>query len=87
MREFTSEDVRYHSGSYGRIYADVADLVYAPLPWQRAGLQQTASGYGGKLTTDKKIHYCGRLYRLYATCYSNAASVWFTVKGVRIYVS
>src|SRR5437868_7714124 len=84
VKEFTSKDVRYHPGSYGRIYADPGDLVNCPLPWQRAGLQQTASGYGARLTTDKKINYGGRLYRLYATCYSNAASVWFTVKGVRI---
>lgn len=55
--------------------------------WMKRGLQQTATGYGRKLNTGRKIAYNGREYRLYATCYSNNASVWFTVQGKKIYVS
>ena len=82
MKQFTDADL-----SNGRIYADHADLVDAQPAWMKAGLQQTASGYGARLNTGRKIHFNGKLYRLYATCFSNAASVWFTVRGQRIHVS
>jgi len=82
MKIFTEQDVRNNT-----IIATQADLLYEPLGWQKMGLQQTASGYGGKLTNVYKINFNGRLYRLYTTCYSNVGSVWFTVKGRKIYVN
>ncbi len=63
------------------------DLIYDPLTWQEDGLQQTASGYGRKLTTHWKIEYMGRKYRVYCTCISNAGSCWFVARGHRIGVS
>ena len=86
-KEFSEKDVEGLGSDYPRIYLDRSDLIDAPMRWHRQGLQQTASGYGGKLTTSHKIRYCGRAYRLYATCCGNASSVWFTAKGKRIYVS
>ena len=71
----------------GRIFADGADLIEAPMWWHLRGLTQTATGYGRKLNTGRKINFNGRAYRLYATCFSNNASVWFTVRGVKISVS
>lgn len=82
LRKFTAADVTNE-----HLYVDRADLVEEPLPWQTAGLQQTASGYGAKLTMPYKIHYEGKLYRLYCTQYSNVGTVWFKVKGKTIYVS
>ena len=64
-----------------------SDLVYTPLDWQKQGLQQTASGYGRKLTMPHKVSFNGKLYRLYCTIFSNAGSVWFTAKGNKIFVS
>ncbi len=87
MKTFTKRDVNSPDSEYPRIYCEISDLVDDPPDWMKQGLQQTASGYGRRLNTGRKIHYCGRLYRLYATCYSNVASVWFTVKGVKIYVN
>jgi hypothetical protein len=66
---------------------DQDDLKYWPLDWQKRGLWQTASGYGARLTTHWKICFEGRFYRLYATCRSNAASLWFVTKGRKIFVS
>lgn len=83
MKHFTSADLIRDNHI---IIELTADLIDAPLPWQKQGLQQTASGYGRKLTSSRKISYNGKAYRLYATCYSNAASHWFTCKGQRIYV-
>ena len=61
-------------------------LIYSPLPWQKRGLQQTASGYGAKLTSCYKIKYNNRLYRVYHTCYSNSSSAWFVAKGQKRYL-
>ena len=70
-----------------KIYADTTDLIDDPLPWQKRGLQQTASGYGSKLTSCYKINFEGKLYRLYVTQYSNAGSTWFRVRGRKIFVN
>lgn len=82
-KNFTNADLVNND----HLYVDRDDLVNAPLWYHLQGLQQTASGYGAKLTHSSKISFNGRLYRLYTTIYSNAGSVWFTTKGKRIYVS
>ncbi len=80
---FTDADVTESN----HIYADRTELVDAPLWWHLRGLSQTASGYGRKLTTPHKINFNGKLYRIYCTCFSNAGSCWFTVKGRKLFVS
>lgn len=62
------------------------DRIESPLWWHRGGLQQTATGYGSKLTTPYKIPYNGRLYRIYAICYSNVASHYITVMGQKLFL-
>lgn len=48
-----------------------------PLPWQVAGLSQTASGYGRKLTSRQvAILPDGRRRRVYVTIFSNAGTAW-----------
>lgn len=84
MKLFTEADVR--DGQFPRILTVREELVYDPPEWMKRGLQQTASGYGKRLNTGLKINYCGKLYRIYATCFSNVASCWFTVRGRKIYV-
>ena len=56
------------------------------LPWQKQGLQQTASGYGSKLVTPYKIRYAGRWRRVYAVCWSNSGTAYITVNGENIFV-
>jgi len=87
MRQFTDADVVQHGNGYERIYADRADLVVDEPAWMKRGLTQTASGYGKKLNSGLKIHFNGRLYRLYTTIYSNNGITWFTAKGRKICVS
>ena len=65
---------------------DREQLTVAPLAWQSQGLQQTASGYGRRLTTQYKAPFNGRLYRVYCTQFSNAGSFWFEAQGVRYYI-
>jgi hypothetical protein len=49
---------------------------------------QGADGYGSKITTHRMLRFWGdsRLRRVYATCYSNAASHWIIYKGERLYI-
>jgi hypothetical protein len=60
--------------------------VYKPLTWQRQGLQQTASGYGNKLTSSYVARFVDdratvRERRIYVTQYSNAGTAWIIVGG------
>lgn len=88
MKTFTQKDVsEFGNGNYRKIFASREDLVHCPLEWQKLGLQETVSGYGAKLTTQEKISFEGKLYRIYATQFSNAGSVWFKYKGNKIFIS
>lgn len=51
------------------------------LPWQKRGLQYTASGYGTRIPTRWIVNYAGRTRRVYCTIYSNAGSCWIVVDG------
>jgi hypothetical protein len=82
---YTIADVRGPAG-HRHIDAPAETLEHSPLPWMARGLSETASGYGGHLTTTYKIHYCGRLYRVYCMCYSNSGTCYITVKGETIYI-
>ena len=86
MKSFSDSDITT-SGGYERIAADRADLIEAPTEWQKAGLQETASGYGSRLNSGLKINFNGRLYRLYATIWSNSGTLWFRSRGRKIIVS
>jgi len=89
MKLFTDKDVIHHGAiaGAGSLVTSRGDLIDSPLDWQKRGLQQTATGYGSKLTTTWKINFNGKIRRLYATCFGNAASVWFKVQGRTIYVN
>lgn len=54
-----------------------------PLPWQRAGLSQTASGYGARLTSTRVVKIPGdwRTFRIYVTIFSNSGTAWIRRAG------
>lgn len=84
MREFMETDLN----NSGAIDIDGReDLIFDPPAWMRAGLSETASGYGKRLNTGYKIRFEGRTYRLYTTIFGNAGSVWFKTRGRTIHVS
>jgi hypothetical protein len=62
------------------------DFIDAPMWYHNKGLLQTATGYGSKLNTGKKALVGDKAYRVYATCFSNCASLYIIIKGVKIYV-
>jgi hypothetical protein len=85
-KDFTIQDVIVKGYDYHKIITSTDDLIQEPLPWQKKGLQQTASGYGSKLTSSYKILFEGKRYRIYTTIWSNSGSSWFKYKGKKIYV-
>jgi hypothetical protein len=58
-----------------------------PLWWHKAGLTQTQTGYGKRLTSSLVVRLAdGRTRRVYITCYSNAGSGWVVLDGRTQYV-
>ena len=67
-----------------RITVEKDELVESPLWFHRRGLMQTATGYGRKLTTEWKLRYNGRLYRIYCCIFSNSGTYYICSKGKEI---
>ncbi len=86
MKQFTEVDVKRPESEYPKIYCDKSELVLDQPRCMQQGLQETAGGYGARLNSGLKIHYNGRLYRIYVTRYGNAGSSWFVSKGRKIWV-
>jgi hypothetical protein len=62
------------------------DLIVKELYWQKLGLQQTATGYGSKLSTRYMLKIGNRLYRVYCACYSNSGSCYIIKKGKMLHL-
>jgi len=63
------------------------EIVDVPLWWQRAGLSQTASGYGAKLNSGRVVKLRdGRTRRIYITQFSNIGSAWIILDKKRLYL-
>lgn len=57
------------------------------LDWQRQGLQETATGYGYRLTTRYMLETPdGVRRRVYAICYSNCASLYVKIKKQNVFL-
>jgi hypothetical protein len=87
MKHFNETDVVNNGAGLERIAADRDDLIDDPPAWMKHGLQETASGYGKRLNSGLKISFCGRVYRIYVTIFSNSGTAWFKTRGRRIIVS
>jgi len=70
--------------SYRSLPVKESDFVNDPLWYHKQGLMQTATGYGSKLTTERKLKFNGREYRVYCSCFSNVGTVYIIVKGEKI---
>ena len=67
----------------------IQDWKLDPVP--RRGMMQLLpgqgpDGYGRKISTDRKIKVDDRWYRVYAICFSNAASHYIIKGGKNLYV-
>lgn len=73
------------------VYLDdmiAGELEYkeALLWWQKKGLMYTATGYGKKIPTTRKVKYNNRWYRVYCMIYSNAGSIYIVSEGEKLYI-
>lgn len=62
------------------------EFCWRPTAWQLQGLHETATGYGARLNSGYKVHYAGKLRRVYAVCYSNCASYYVLIAGARVFL-
>ena len=63
------------------------EYVDRPLAWHLAGRQQTASGYGKRLTSSRCVRLAdGRIRRVYVSQWANAGTAWIIVDGRRLIV-
>lgn len=63
---------------------DVDHYEDKPLEFHKRGLQETASGYGMRLTSARvAVLKDGRKRRVYVTQFSNAGTAWIHLDGVR----
>ena len=56
------------------------------LPWQKAGLSFTATGYGRKIPTSKVLYLFGRRYRIYVCQISNAGTAYIVYQGEKVII-
>jgi hypothetical protein len=73
-----------HTAPNGVTYLDQPyDQRIKLLPWQRAGLTYTATGYGRKIPSRWQIRIKGesRWRRVYVTQYSNTGTTWIRYRG------
>lgn len=73
--------VEYLKHSDGSYYDLEKDGIDKPLWWHLKGLQQTATGYGRKLSTSKMVKYNNRLHRVYCCIFSNIGTCYIISKG------
>ena len=74
-------------GTRDSFCTEAVEARESPLWWQLQGLQQTASGYGRKLTTTRMVRYLGRWHRVYVACWSNNGTAYIIARGERITVT
>lgn len=65
----------------------ITDAKVVETWWQKQGLQQTASGYGKKLTTRYMLQIDGkRWHRVYTMQFSNAGSCYVLIGGQTFFI-
>jgi hypothetical protein len=78
--------------TFTQIRGELEYLIYPAhlhtdmLPWQTAGRQYTATGYGSKIPTTQVIYLAGRKYRVYCRIYSNIGTCYIMFQGRQVIV-
>ena len=76
MRAYIHTKARRADGTFDCYLTQEAEVKEKPLPWQLAGLQYTASGYGARIPTRYMVRYNGRWRRVYCITYSNNGTLF-----------
>ena len=78
--------VQYGQGD-GPFKTERVTFKVEELAHHKAGLQYTATGYGGKIPTIYKIQVQGRWRRVYSRCFSNVSSEYVIINGTETRVT
>lgn len=76
MKAYIHTKARRADGTFDSFLTQGVDVKEKPLPWQLAGLQYTASGYGARIPTPYMVRYNGRWRRVYCITYSNNGTLF-----------
>ena len=79
--------LQHGAGTSGPFRTESVPVKVQELPWQKAGLTWTATGYGARIPTRYMVQYNGRWRRVYAACYGIAASHYIGRGESRLSVS
>lgn len=89
----SNQQIQYVPGEINQDYVIVKNDKTMPksalrTPWGLYLPGQNVDGYGSKITTDLMLQFTGekKRYRIYATCFANAASHWIIWKGEKLYL-
>ena len=74
--------LQHGAGTSGPFRTESVPVKIEELPWQKAGLTWTATGYGQKIPTRYMVQFNGRWRRVYAFQISNAGTL-FIGKNLR----
>lgn len=80
FKKFTIEDIDRPDSDLKRIFLQKEEVIDSPLPCHKQGPAFNSSGYGKKIPTPYKIHFEGKLYRIYVSVFGNAGSAWIQTK-------
>ncbi len=68
--------LQHNTGTSGPFLTEKLEAIVKLLPFQKMGLQFTATGYGSKIPTRYMVQYNGKLRRVYCRIYSNAGTCY-----------
>lgn len=80
MRAYIHTKARRADGTFDSFLTQEFEIKEKPLPWQLAGLQYAASGYGARVPTTYMVRYNGRWRRVYCRIYSNVGGLFIGKK-------
>ena len=63
-------------GTMDSFHTESVPAKEAPTAWQLLGLQETATGYGKRLTTRYMVQHRGKWRRVYCCIYSNIGTCY-----------
>lgn len=72
--------LQHGAGTTGPFLTESVPVESRLLPWQKAGLSYTASGYGAKIPTQYRVRWLGRWRRVYCRIYSNSGTLYIATK-------
>lgn len=63
-------------GTFDTFWTKEVPVKECPTPYHKAGLSYTASGYGSRIPTTKKVFLNGKWRRVYCRIYSNVGTLF-----------